>query len=131
VPAQGPFFPGPPSPSAAPVTRTPGRPGETQATSAAAAPPSSEAPAATPATRPPASATPRTLSSPGGSVEATCTEAGLAHLLSWSAAKSYRVGQVDAGPARSTSAEFLHGNAVTLMTVTCAGGVPSASTTVS
>jgi serine/threonine-protein kinase len=117
-----------PPPSAAVVTGTPGRPSETPATPAR---PSSGAPAATPDTGPPASVTPRTLSSPGGSVQATCTDAGLAQLHSWSAAKSYQVGRVDAGPARSTSAEFRHGNTVTLMTVTCTDGVPSASTTVS
>lgn len=70
----------------------------------------------------------RTLSSPGGSVRATCTTDGRAQLLSWAAATSYRVDSYNAGPAAAASITFKHGNDLARMTVTCADGVPSAST---
>jgi len=79
-----------------------------------------------PATDPPAQE--RTFSSAGGSVRATCTSVSTAKLLSWSAAKSYRVTDVDDGPAASTYAVFKHGNEAVQITVSCSGGVPSGST---
>jgi serine/threonine-protein kinase len=71
----------------------------------------------------------RTLSSPGGSVRAVCTSAGLAHILSASATKPYKVERADQTPAAAPVAAFRHGVTTVVMTVTCSGGVPSASTT--
>jgi hypothetical protein len=70
----------------------------------------------------------RSLSSAGGTVEATCNPDGLARLLSWTPARSYKVDRVDAGPAASATAVFRHGNNTVQMTITCADGVPSATT---
>jgi serine/threonine-protein kinase len=69
----------------------------------------------------------RTLSSSGGTVRAQCPSAGTAELLSWSAAKSWKVEQVSAGPGSAPTAEFRHGNQHLVMTVTCSSGVPSTS----
>jgi serine/threonine-protein kinase len=80
----------------------------------------------TPPTDPPAET--RTLSSSAGSVRATCPSPSTAELLSWSAVKPYKVKDVDAGPGSNAVATFRHGNNVVRMTVTCSGGVPSAST---
>ncbi|MET8152565.1 serine/threonine-protein kinase [Actinoplanes sp. NPDC049668] len=70
----------------------------------------------------------RTLTSAGGSVRAVCPEAGTAQLLSWTAAKPYKVDEVEAGPASAAVAVFRHGNRQVRMTVTCSGGVPSHTT---
>ncbi|GAA2590351.1 hypothetical protein GCM10010435_81250 [Winogradskya consettensis] len=71
----------------------------------------------------------RTLSSAAGTVRATCPATGTAHILSWSAIKPYKVidGDTEAGPAPEVS--FKHGNTQVTMTVTCSGGVPSATST--
>ena len=71
----------------------------------------------------------RTLSSAAGSVTATCPAAGTAQILSWAATKPYKVteGDKEAGPSPSVS--FKHGNSRLTMTVTCDGGVPSATST--
>ncbi|MBB4765236.1 protein kinase [Amorphoplanes digitatis] len=71
----------------------------------------------------------RTLTSEGGSVRAVCQAAGTAQLLSWTATKPYKVDEVEAGPASAAVAVFRHGNERVRMTVTCAGGVPSHTTT--
>jgi eukaryotic-like serine/threonine-protein kinase len=70
----------------------------------------------------------RSLSSVGGTVEATCTLDGLARLLSWTPAKPYKVERVDPGPASPATAVFGHGNSTVQMSITCTGGVPSATT---
>ena len=49
-------------------------------------------------------------------------------LLSWAPATSYRVDTYNAGPAAAASITFKHGNTAVRMIVTCAGGVPSATT---
>ncbi|MGA5302857.1 serine/threonine-protein kinase [Nucisporomicrobium flavum] len=69
-----------------------------------------------------------TFSSDGGSVRASCPEAGRAQLLSWSATRPYKVDGVDAGPAAAASATFRHGNERIRMTVTCSSGTASVST---
>jgi hypothetical protein len=95
-----------------------------------------------PSSRPPSGGTPtptspaskptqpqqRSLSSAGGTVVATCTPDGLAQLLSWTPTKPYKVDRVDAGPASAAIAVFRHGNDTVQMTITCASGVPSATT---
>jgi serine/threonine-protein kinase len=70
----------------------------------------------------------RTLTSAGGRVRAECAAPGVAHLLSWTPARTYRVEQVSPGPAAVTRVTFKHGTEFATMTVTCAGGIPSADT---
>nr|BFE75000.1 hypothetical protein GCM10020092_083010 [Actinoplanes digitatis] len=62
-------------------------------------------------------------------MRAVCQAAGTAQLLSWTATKPYKVDEVEAGPASAAVAVFRHGNERVRMTVTCAGGVPSHTTT--
>jgi hypothetical protein len=95
-----------------------------------------------PSSRPPSAGTPtptspaskptqpqqRSLSSEGGTVVATCTPDDLAQLLSWTPTKPYKVDRIDAGPASAAVAVFRHGNKTVQMTITCANGVPSATT---
>ena len=83
-------------------------------------------PATTSTTNPP-DTTPevRTLSSTGGSVQATCPSATTAQLLSWTPTKPYKVDSVSEGPATAAVVVFRHGNRRTQMTVTCSAGVPS------
>lgn len=71
----------------------------------------------------------RTLSSDGGSVQATCTSGDKAELLSWTATKPFKVNDVNAGPATAASVWFKHGNDRVLMTVTCTDGRPSTENT--
>ncbi|MEV0128662.1 serine/threonine-protein kinase [Dactylosporangium sp. NPDC050688] len=71
----------------------------------------------------------RTLSSPGGSVLATCTTDGAAHLLSWEPAETYTVSKVEAGPAIRARIAFKNSEHTVRMTVGCTKGVPSAVTT--
>jgi serine/threonine-protein kinase len=78
------------------------------------------APAPAPATR--------TLSSDAGTVTATCPAATTARILSWTATKPYKAEDVDEAAGPAPTAEFRHGNDRVTMTITCAGGVPSAST---
>jgi serine/threonine protein kinase len=144
----------PPGPSPAPATTAPGDPaaGPTATTTTtagqqpanaispgdpAAPPPPPPSPGATPrtpapeptatTTTPPAEPVERTLSSSAGSVRATCPEAGTAQILSWTATKPYKVTQGDKDPGPSPAVSFKHGNKQVTMTVTCSGGVPSAS----
>ncbi|WP_305786979.1 serine/threonine-protein kinase [Symbioplanes lichenis] len=69
----------------------------------------------------------RTLSSEAGEVRAVCPARETAQILSWTAVKPYKVidGDKAAGPAPAVS--FKHGNTRLTMTVTCAAGVPSAT----
>jgi serine/threonine-protein kinase len=127
------------SPSTATSAGTPGQP-QTPGNGPNAAPvPGTAAPSAgatlpaTPTSPPsptpkPTQPQPRSLTSAGGTVEATCTADGLARLLSWTPARSYKVDRVDAGPAASATAVFRHGNNTVQMTITCTDGVPSATT---
>ncbi|MDG6103229.1 serine/threonine protein kinase [Dactylosporangium aurantiacum] len=71
----------------------------------------------------------RTLSSVGGSVLATCTADGAAHLLSWEPAETYTVAKVEAGPAIRARIAFKNSEHTVRMTVGCLKGVPSAVTT--
>jgi hypothetical protein len=97
------------------------------------APVSSPAPAPTTAvptvtapvtTTPPPVAVERTFSSAGGTVVATCPSPETAELLSWSAARSYRLDSVDPGPAAAPAVTFRQGNRAVTMTVTCDAGTP-------
>jgi serine/threonine-protein kinase len=119
----------PPAPPGAPGSG-PGtvRAGQPESSSDAAMPaPTTGTPPASPE-GPPAE---RTLSSDGGTVQATCTSDGDARLLSWAAIQPYKVEQVEAGPAAAATAAFRHGNRNVHMTITCADGVPSTENTVS
>jgi len=71
----------------------------------------------------------RSLSSVGGTVQATCTRDGLANLLSWTPTKPYKVERIEPGPAMPAIAAFRHGNRIVQMTITCAEGAPSATIT--
>jgi serine/threonine-protein kinase len=111
-PARGTTAPGKPAattPPADPVTPTPDPTGTTGA--------------------PTGESGERTLSSPAGSVRAGCPGPGTAQIRSWTATKPYKVvdGTTEAGPAPTVS--FKHGNTEVTMTVTCDGGVPSATST--
>jgi serine/threonine-protein kinase len=109
----------------APGPASPGAPAATTPTTPPASRPASPAPTVA-TTNPPAAPVERTLSSAAGSVRATCPGPDVAQILSWTATKPYRVtaGDGNAGPAPSVT--FTHGNRQVTMTVTCAGGVPSA-----
>jgi serine/threonine protein kinase len=69
------------------------------------------------------------LTSPGGSVVATCTDGDRAELSSWEPATSYKVKTVRPGPAKKAGIVFRNGNTLVEMVVTCTGGTPSATTT--
>ncbi|MEV4618810.1 protein kinase [Asanoa sp. NPDC049573] len=69
------------------------------------------------------------LSSEGGSVDAACANTGLVRLSSWTPAKGYVIGEVDAGPADAVSATFRRGNTLVEMAVTCRSGTASAKIT--
>ena len=69
----------------------------------------------------------RILSSVGGSVRAICTTGGLAHLLSWEPAETYQTAKVEAGPATRARIAFKNAEQTVRMTVSCTGGVPSAT----
>jgi len=69
------------------------------------------------------------LSSQGGTVVAECQSAGV-YLVSWSPAQGYEADTVVRGPAATAKVTFeSNANSVT-MAVSCATGVPTASTTV-
>ncbi|WP_239313204.1 serine/threonine-protein kinase [Plantactinospora mayteni] len=95
---------------------TPTGPGEPAPSTPESPPPPTEAPEET------------TLTSDGGSVQATCTN-GDAWLLSWTANRPYRTDEVEPGPAPTTLVRFRHGNRTVQMTITCADGVPSTTNT--
>jgi hypothetical protein len=86
-------------------------------------------PSATPAAPAPQPAT-TDLTSVGGSVVAGCQSAG-AYLLSWSPAQGYEAQWVIRGPAATAKVTFEGLRKLVTMTISCSGGVPSASTTVS
>jgi hypothetical protein len=92
----------------------------TAVTSAAGEPPASPPPPPAPAPQP------RTFTSAGGTVEASCTTAGAAQLVSYAATKPYKVDSVDDAAAEVV---FRHGNRYLTMTVTCNGSTPSSVTT--
>jgi eukaryotic-like serine/threonine-protein kinase len=71
----------------------------------------------------------RTFSSAGGTVDADCPDATTARILTWKAARTYRVEAVDTEPGPAPAASFRHGSTVVTMTITCADGLPSARTT--
>lgn len=66
----------------------------------------------------------RTLSSEAGVVEATCTTADTAQILSWKATKPYKVLSTDPGPSAVATVTYKRGGAELTMTVVCTGGVP-------
>ncbi|MFI5891701.1 serine/threonine-protein kinase [Actinoplanes sp. NPDC051513] len=68
----------------------------------------------------------RTLSSPGGTVTADCPAATTARILSWTAARSYRMEEADTTPGPAPTVVFRHGSDSVTMTVTCHAGVPRA-----
>jgi serine/threonine-protein kinase len=94
---------------------------------AGASPTPSGAGATTPAPPPPPPE--RTLRSAAGSVRATCPAATTAQILSWTATKPYKVAAGDNQPGPAPAVSFKHGATELTMTVTCAGGVPSATDT--
>jgi serine/threonine-protein kinase len=76
----------------------------------------------------PTSTAPRhewTLTSVGGTVQATCPAPDTAQLLSWTATPPYRLKDVKAGPAPTANVVFRHGAHTVKMKITCSGGVPS------
>ena len=73
-------------------------------------------------------ATSTVLTSGGGSVVARCQSAG-AYLVSWSPQQGYEAVSVVRGPAAMAQAKFSNGQRVVLMKVSCASGVPTATTT--
>ncbi len=70
------------------------------------------------------------LSSSGGNVVADCASAG-AYLLSWSPQQGYAASSVVRGPAAAAKVVFESGQTAVTMVVTCPGGVPTATTSVS
>ncbi|WP_433292203.1 protein kinase domain-containing protein [Actinoplanes sp. CA-030573] len=91
--------------------------------------PTATTPPVTATTEAPPPATERTLTSPGGTVVATCPAASTARILSWTPARSYHVESTDAGPGAAPSVTFAHGKDTVTMTVTCTAGEPSADIT--
>jgi eukaryotic-like serine/threonine-protein kinase len=69
------------------------------------------------------------LTSIGGTVVAGCQAAG-AYLVSWSPAQGYEVSKVVRGPAATANVMFTSSRKLVTMAVSCPGGVPSESTTV-
>jgi len=93
-------------------------------------PPSATPPAPSPS--PPPAPPPATtvLPSAGGTLVARCQPAG-AYLVSWSPAQGYEVSWVSRGPAANAKVAFEGSRKLVTMVVSCRGGVPAASTTVS
>jgi len=87
---------------------------------------------AAPSVPPPAPApqpTDTVLTSTGGTVVAGCQAAGT-YLFSWSPAQGYEVSKVIRGPAASAKVTFASSRKLVTMVISCPGGVPSTSTTV-
>ena len=91
-------------------------------------PPSATPPAPAPQPDPPPATT--VLTSAGGTLVAGCQSAG-AYLLSWTPAQGYEVSWVTRGPAPNAKVVFEGVRTVVTMVVSCRGGVPAASTSVS
>jgi hypothetical protein len=89
----------------------------------------SRPPSATPAAPAPQPAT-TVLTSAGGTLVAGCQPAG-AYLVSWSPAQGYEVSWVSRGPAANAKVTFEGSRKLVTMVVSCSGGVPAPSTTVS
>ena len=70
------------------------------------------------------------LTSIGGAVVAGCQNAG-AYLVSWSPAQGYEVDHVVRGPAATAQVAFAGLRKLVTMNISCPGGRPAASTTVS
>jgi eukaryotic-like serine/threonine-protein kinase len=119
--------------SAADATRpgaAPGAPGPVGATGAGATTAAPVAPTAAPASPSAPGAGPATtFTSAGGTVDARCTGAGLAELVSWASIKPYKTDRIDPGPAATAAAAFRHGNQTVDMTVRCNGTTPTETTT--
>ena len=75
----------------------------------------------------PASAGSTVLTSAGGSVVASCLSTG-AFLQSWSPAQGFEVGSSVRGPAATASVQFESASQELTMVVSCANGVPTATT---
>jgi hypothetical protein len=101
-------------------------PGPAGVSSPAAAPTTAVPTVTAPATTTPPAAVERTFSSAGGTVVATCPSPETAELLSWSAARSYKLDSVDPGPAAAPAVTFRQGNRTVTVTVTCDAGIPEA-----
>ena len=113
------------TPSAAGATPT--SPGAVEPPPAATVQPS-PTPTAAPVTpkQPPAGVV--TFTSLGGTVEARCTAAGKAELVSWTPNDPYVVQRVKAGPALAAVIIFKNGASRIRMTVTCVAGIPTVVT---
>jgi len=116
-----------------------------EATQSAAPMPPPVSSSATPLTPPTKKASPRPSASPpapapqpattvltsvGGTVVAGCQSAG-AYLVTWSPAQGYQATHVVRGPAATAKVAFAGFRKLVTMVVTCSGGAPSTSTTVS
>jgi serine/threonine-protein kinase len=89
----------------------------------------SPAPSVSPSSPAPQPAT-TNLGSVGGSVVARCQPAG-AYLVWWSPAQGYENSGYIRGPAPTVKVTFEGSRKLVTMVVSCSGGVPAASTTVS
>jgi hypothetical protein len=79
------------------------------------------------AAHPTPQATSAVLASVGGTVVARCESTG-AYLVSWSPQQGYEVVSVIRGPAAAAQAKFANSQRSVTMKVSCAGGVPTATT---
>ncbi len=131
-PADVPTISGPPGPT------SPG-PTSTVTRAAASRPPVIQSAPATPSPTPtvsrkvappsPQAASGSVLTSPGGTVLAECQPTG-AYLVSWSPTQGYEATGVVRGPAAAARVIFeSNANSVT-MVVTCAGGTPTATSSI-
>jgi len=117
-------------PSATPLPQTagnlPASPAPAEPAGPAGTPPPVNMPTPAAPTRTGSAST--VLSSQGGTVVAECQSAGV-YLVSWSPAQGYEADTVVRGPAATAKVTFDSiANSVTI-TVSCATGVPTASTT--
>ncbi|MEV1287609.1 septum formation initiator [Micromonospora sp. NPDC049679] len=89
--------------------------------------PSATAAPAPPTPAPSASSAARAaLSTPGGTVVATCAD-GLVTLLSWAPAQGFAVTDVERGPRERAELKFRGSNGKIEVKVVCAAGQPSAT----
>jgi hypothetical protein len=75
----------------------------------------------------PAASGPRTFSSAGGTIVASCSGSA-ASLVHWQAAADYRVKSVVPGPGSQAAVTFKSASTEITMTVTCVSGAPVVST---